>query len=69
MKANASYLDRALRFALASLLFAAAQWGAIPVAVIYTLYAASAILAVTAAVGLCPLYRMLGVASRKKQPE
>ena len=68
MTANVGTFDRALRFVVGAALIVAPPLnfmglGAISI-VAYGLMAVGAILALTAIVGLCPLYSLLGVSTR-----
>lgn len=67
MKKNMGTIDRLLRFFVLGPL---SLWGALaagPVALAVLLYAVAGIMFLTALVGFCPLYALLGIDTRPRQ--
>jgi len=63
MKPNESTTDRAIRGVVAVVALIAGLLLSGPARIV--LFVVAAIMAVTAAVGFCPIYRVLGVSTRK----
>lgn len=65
MKPNLGTLDRVLRLVFGGIVAALYLSGRISSTVAIVLIAVSAIFALTSAVGFCPIYRILGISSKK----
>lgn len=65
MKSNVSNIDRIIRIVAAIVLAALFFTGTVTGTVGYILLAVAAIFLVTGAINFCPLYRVLGISTRK----
>lgn len=69
MNANTGYLDRSIRYAIATVVCVLYITGVIHGALAIGLGVFAAIMVLTAATGFCPIYKALGICTKKNNAQ
>ena len=65
---NTGTIDRAIRVVLGIVLFVVGATGAVPDTLSFLAYVLAAVMLATGVTGVCPLYRLIGVDTRRASP-